>query len=175
MFSVSFITSYLTFYLRSKVLIEGEFFKIYNPKTFLKTIPLGRNKSTISVNKISSVNTSFGLDFLALLWGLAIGAGVYLYIKNYDADCTLWKWELVFWVYALLTMLSSFQIKLKMHTLSGEVFSVNAIIFSKAKVENLLSTIQSLIKRNTDDKNTDVAEKIDNPDTTAAEPNQDIS
>ena len=37
----SFITSYLTFYLKASVALEGDFIKTSNPNTILKVIPLG--------------------------------------------------------------------------------------------------------------------------------------
>lgn len=42
----SFITSYLTFYLKASIALEGVFIKTSNPNTILKVIPLGsQNKN----------------------------------------------------------------------------------------------------------------------------------
>ena len=66
----SFITSYLTFYLKASVSLEGDFIKTSNPNTILKVIPLGAQNKTIPVDHISSVDDSFRLDFKSFAWGI---------------------------------------------------------------------------------------------------------
>lgn len=45
----SFIMSYLTYYLKATVSLEGNFIKVSNPNTILKVIPLGAQNRTIPV------------------------------------------------------------------------------------------------------------------------------
>lgn len=45
----SFITSFLTFYLKATVETGGNFIKISNPNTILKVIPLGSTNKTIPI------------------------------------------------------------------------------------------------------------------------------
>ena len=66
----SFIVSYLTFYLKASVALEGDFIKLSNPNTILKVIPLGAENKTVPVDHISSVDDSFRLDFKSFLWGI---------------------------------------------------------------------------------------------------------
>lgn len=66
----TFITSYLTFYLKASVALEGDFIKTSNPNTILKVIPLGAQNKTIPVDHISSVDDSFRLDFKSFAWGI---------------------------------------------------------------------------------------------------------
>lgn len=68
----SFITSYLTFYIKASVALEGNFIKTSNPNSILKVIPLGSTNKTIPVEQISSVNDSFRLDFKSFIWGIII-------------------------------------------------------------------------------------------------------
>ena len=76
----TFITSYLTFYLKASVALEGDFIKTSNPNTILKVILLGTQNKTIPVDQISSVDDSFRLDFKSFAWGI-IFALVYLLFK----------------------------------------------------------------------------------------------
>ena len=66
----SFITSYLTFYLKASVALEGDFIKTSNPNTILKVIPLGSQNKTIPVDHIASVDDSFRLDIKSFFWGI---------------------------------------------------------------------------------------------------------
>ena len=66
----TFNTSYLTFYLKASVALEGDFIKTSNPNTILKVIPLGAQNKTIPVDHISSVDDSFRLDFKSFAWGI---------------------------------------------------------------------------------------------------------
>lgn len=63
----SFITSYLTFYLKASITLEGVFIKTSNP-TILKVIPLGSQNKTIPVDHVASVDSSFRLDFKTFAW-----------------------------------------------------------------------------------------------------------
>lgn len=48
----SFITSYLTFYLKASIALEGVFIKTSNSNTILKVIPLGSQNKTIPVDHV---------------------------------------------------------------------------------------------------------------------------
>lgn len=66
----SFIMSYLTYYLKATVSLEGNFIKVSNPNTILKVIPLGAQNRTIPVEQVSTVDDSFKLDLKSFFWGL---------------------------------------------------------------------------------------------------------
>ena len=66
----SFITSYLTFYLKASITLEGVFIKTSNPNTILKVIPMGSQNKTIPVYHVASVDSSFRLDFKSFAWGI---------------------------------------------------------------------------------------------------------
>ena len=66
----SFITSYLTFYLKASITLEGVFIKTSNPNTILKVIPLDSQNKTIPVDPVASVDSSFRLDFKSFAWDI---------------------------------------------------------------------------------------------------------
>ena len=55
--STTFITSYLTFYLKGRVEYKGDFIEVSQPNTILKLIPLGLSRQAYPVEQISSVST----------------------------------------------------------------------------------------------------------------------
>ncbi|MGQ7358210.1 hypothetical protein ACTGWZ_03645 [Streptococcus suis] len=137
----SFIVSYLTFYLKASVMLEGDFVKVSNPNTILKVIPLGSKNKTIPVEQISTVDDSFRLDFKSFLWG------VLFVIIGFGIMGDSFVGGLILAAYGIVTVLSSFQTYLTLNFTSGGYYTVNAVVFEK---ENLLSckeTIEGLIQR----------------------------
>ncbi|HFI0048319.1 TPA: hypothetical protein ACGOSV_000665 [Streptococcus suis] len=137
----SFIVSYLTFYLKATVMLEGDFVKVSNPNTILKVIPLGTKNRTIPVEQIATVDDSFRLDFKSFIWG------VIFTILGFNMIGNSFVGGLVLAAYGVLTVLSSFQTYLTLNFTSGGSYTVNAVVFEK---ENLLSckgTIESLVQR----------------------------
>ncbi|HEM3177306.1 TPA: hypothetical protein ACGO3I_002149 [Streptococcus suis] len=137
----SFIVSYLTFYLKASVMLEGDFVKVSNPNTILKVIPLGSSNKTIPVEQIATVDDSFRLDFKAFLWG------VLFVIIGFSMIGNSLLGGLILAAYGALTVLSSFQTYLTLTFSSGGSYTVNGVVFEK---ENLLSckeTIEGLIQR----------------------------
>ena len=123
----SFITSFLTFYLKAIVVLEGQFVKTTNPNTILKVIPLGSRNKTIPVNQISSVDDSFSLDFKSFLWGVLFTVlGCYMMGDSFVGG-------LVIAIYGVLTVLSSFQTILVLNLTSGGVHIISVLFFEKEK------------------------------------------
>lgn len=136
----SFIVSYLTFYLKATVVLEGDFVKVSNPNTILKVIPLGTKNKTIPVAQIATVDDSFRLDFKPFIWGVVFT------ILGFSMMGGSFVGGLVLAAYGVLTVLSSFQTYLTLTFTSGGSYTVNAVVFEK---ENLLSckeTIEALIQ-----------------------------
>ena len=149
----SFITSYLTFYLKASVALEGDFIKTSNPNTILKVIPLGSQNKTIPVGQLSSVDDSFRLDIKSFFWGIIFTLiGLNMLGSSFVG-------ALILTAYGLVTVLSSFQTLLKLNLTSGETHVISVVVFEK---ENLLSckdTIEGLIQRRYN--NTNVTENTD--------------
>lgn len=146
MLKQEFTTSYLTFYLKASVALEGDFVKVSNPNTILKLIPLGSNNKTIAVPQISSVSNNFRLDFKTLIWGIIITLVGY----NMLSEGLL---GLLFLGYGILTVLGAFETVLQIHNTSGQIVELSVIVFEKEKLLSCQETIEQLISRRHDDTN----------------------
>ena len=143
----SFITSFLTFYLKAIVVLEGQFVKTTNPNTILKVIPLGLRNKTIPVNQISSVDDSFSLDFKSFLWGVLFTVlGCYMMGDSLVGG-------LVIAIYGVLTVLSSFQTILVLNLTSGGVHIISVLFFEKEKLLKCKDVIEGLIQNRFNDTN----------------------
>ena len=145
--TVEFITSYLTFYLKGKIQVDKNFVKFEIPNTILKLIPLGKASRSLPVNQISSVDDSFKLNFKSLLWGiffLLLGLGML-------GDNTFYG--IVISIYAILTILSSFETILLVNSTSGAVTVISFVIFEKAKAIECKDRINLLITGHLSDTN----------------------
>lgn len=143
----SFITSYLTFYMKASVSLEGNFVKTSNPNSILKIVPLGSTNKTIPVDQISSIEDSFKLDFKSFLWGLFILAIGYSDLKKHSFV------SLLLMAYSILTILSSFQTRLNINLTSGHSHYISVIIFEKSNLINCKKIMESLIQNRYNDTN----------------------
>ena len=143
----SFITSYLTFYLKASITLEGVFIKTSNP-TILKVIPLGSQNKTIPVEQVASVDDSFSLDFKSFAWG------VIFTILGFSMMGNSFVGGLILAAYGVLTVLSAFQTLLVLNLTSGGSHVISAVVFEKANLENCKETIEALILNRYDDTNT---------------------
>ncbi|MCI5723342.1 MAG: hypothetical protein MR283_04975 [Erysipelotrichaceae bacterium] len=137
----SFIVSYLTFYLKATVLLEGDFIKVSNPNTILKLIPLGSRNKTIPVDQVVSVDDSFRLDFKSFVWGIIFAIVGFTMMKDSLVV------GLLVALYGALTVLSSFQTYLTLSFTSGDSYTVNAVVFEKENLLSCKATIEALIQR----------------------------
>ena len=144
----TFITSYLTFYMKASVALEGVFIKTSNPNTILKVIPLGSQNKTIPVEQVASVDDSFSLDFKWFAWG------VIFTIIGFSMMGTSFVGGLILAAYGVLTVLSAFQTLLVLNLTSGGSHVISAVVFEKANLENCKETIEALILNRYDDTNT---------------------
>ena len=131
----TFITSYLTFYLKASVALEGDFIKTSNPNTILKVIPLGAQNKTIPVDHISSVDDSFRLDFKSFAWGIIFA------LVGFNMMGSSILGGLILAAYGILTVLSAFQTLLILNLTSG-----GAPVFEKSNLLTCKETIESLIQ-----------------------------
>lgn len=149
----SFIVSYLTFYLKASVALEGDFIKLSNPNTILKVIPLGAENKTVPVDQLSSVDDSFRLDFKAFLWGVLFAV---IGFSMLDAS---FLGGLILAGYGILTVLSAFQTILTLNLTSGQSLKVSVAVFEKANLLNCKNTIETLVQNRYN--NTNVAANTD--------------
>lgn len=136
----SFIVSYLTFYLKASVALEGDFIKLSNPNTILKLIPLGAENKTVPVDHISSVDDSFRLDFKSFLWGILFALIGLSTLNSSFLGGVIWSG------YGVLTVLSAFQTVLSLNLTSGQSLKISVIVFEKANLLNCKNTIETLIQ-----------------------------
>jgi hypothetical protein len=146
--TITYITSFLTFYLKGEIRQEKNLIKFKVPNTILSFIPLGFSKKTVAVNQIASVDTDFRLLFKNLILGIIEAiVGLSCFGSSFIAG-------LIILALGVLTVLNSFQTALVLHLNSGETYPVNFIIFEKAKAEEAEEEINGLISNRMDDTNT---------------------
>ncbi|CAM3111830.1 hypothetical protein STRA110950_02210 [Streptobacillus ratti] len=144
----SFITSYLTFYMRASIYLEKNFIKTSNPNSILKLIPLGSTNKTIPLEQISSVDDSFKMDIKSFIWGLIFTFFGFSTLVNSSIVTGI-----ILFVYGVLTVLSSFQVNLELSLNSGQVYNISVVIFEKPKLLVCKEVIESHISKRYDDTN----------------------
>lgn len=146
--TITFITSFLTFYLKGEIKQDKNFLKFKIPNTILTLIPLGAHKKNIAINQIASVNTDFRLLFKNMLIGIV---EVIIALACFGSSVLA---GLIFLVLGGLTILNSMQTTLIVTLTSGEILPVYFIIFEKAKAEQAEEAINNMISARLDDTNT---------------------
>ena len=143
---ISFITSYLTFYLKGFVKCDNNFVEISCPNTILKLIPLGSLKKTFPIAQVSSVNSNFKVTLGSLLWG---GLIALLGLGTLTSSFFL---GLILAAVGVLMVLGSLQTAVYI-TVAGNDYLIPIIFLEKAKAEQICSTIQAMIAKRYDDTN----------------------
>ena len=144
---ITFITSFLTFYLKGEIAGDQNFIKLKIPNTFLTFIPLGAQKATVPVNQIASVDTNFKLNFKALLIGVIVA---FIGLAAFGDSILL---GLILTIWGVLVVLNSFMTALIINTTSGEAKLVFFIICEKAKAELAAKRINKLVSGRMNDTN----------------------
>ncbi len=146
--SITFITSYLTFYLKGEISKEKNFIKFKIPNTILGFIPLGAAKKTVAINQIASTDTDFRLQFKQLVVGVILAiVGLACMGDSFFAG-------LILLALGVLGALNAFQTALLVNTTAGESVVLFFVIFEKAKAEQASQMINDLVSGRMDDTNT---------------------
>ena len=146
--TITYITSFLTFYMKGEIKHEKNFVKFKIPNTILGLIPLGAHNKTVAINQISSVANDFRLLFKNLLIGIVeVMIAFALFGNSFIAG-------LIFLLLGVLTVLNSFQTVLVLNLTSGEQLAISFIIFEKAKALEAETGINELISGRMDATNT---------------------
>ena len=143
---VSFITSYLTFYLKGHVKCDNNFVNISCPNTILKLIPLGSLNKTFPVEQVSSVNSNFKVTLGSLLWGVLI---TIMGLGSLSSSLLL---ALIFTAVGVLMVLGSLQTAVYI-TVAGNDYLIPIIFLEKDKSEQICSGIQAMIANRYSDTN----------------------
>lgn len=144
---VSFITSFLTFYMKGTISIADRMVQLSIPNTVLKLIPLGSYKRNVPINQISSVETSFSLNFKSLIFGIILlMLGLGFITENTGLG-------IVGIILGLNSAVSSFQTFLLITLTSGKVEGASFIIFEKNKAIEIADAINAMITNRLDDTN----------------------
>lgn len=144
--STTFITSYLTFYLKGRVEYKGDFIEVSQPNTVLKLIPLGLSRQAYPVEQISSVSTDFKVSAGSMLWGTF---WAFTGLGNFGTSAFL---ALLMLAYGVLTILSSLQTVVCI-TVAGNYRLLPIIIFEKRKAEEIAGHINEMIAGRYSDTN----------------------
>ncbi len=144
---ITFITSFLTAYLKGEISQNGNLINLKVPNTILTFIPLGCKNDTVPVRQIAGVNTNFKLLFKSFLTGVVIAIiGLACMGQSFFVG-------LLLFVIGAFGVLNSFQTELDIVTAGGEHKLVNFIIFQKAKAEEARQALMALINAHDDDRN----------------------
>ena len=147
MYSIQFITSLLTFYLKGEVSVDDNFVKVTKPNTILKCIPLGTNSKSIPINQLASVDSNFSLDFKSLILNLIV-----VYIGSSVKDSSAFLGILLI-LLGIGGAINAFQTVMTFKTSSGEAVTMDVVVFEKAKVEECKAKVEGLLVSHLDNIN----------------------
>jgi len=136
---ITFMSALLTFYLKGEISQDQDFLQLKIPNTILTFIPLGSRKYNIPVTQISTVDTSFSMDFKHFILGVLVAFLGFSMI----GDSLLWA--LILLALGASMILSSFHTVLSIHASSGTERNVSFLIFEKSKAEQAAEMINRFI------------------------------
>lgn len=157
----SFITSYLTFYIKGNIGIHNDHVSLKIPNTIFGLIPLGSNERTVDVNQIVSAVSNFKVTPLTLIIGFFFGIGGLLSIPGAiahvpSAGIGNLVEILILTLVGIVLFLNSFQTTVGITLASGEVIALPLVIFEKSKAEIIRGKISQICAARTHDTNTRV-------------------
>lgn len=144
---ITFITSFLTFYLKGSIKLEQNFMKFAIPNTILAFIPLGKQTRSIPVNHIANVDTNFRMEFKRFFGGLVLTIAGFACVAFAPP-------LLVLGLLGIMVILNSFFTDVQIHDTSGGEIFCPFIIFQKSKAELAAEQIRRIISNRLDDTNT---------------------
>ena len=147
---ITFVTSYITFYLKGKIGIRNDRVDVTIPNTIFGLIPLGSNARTIDVNQIVSPVSNFKVNPLPLIIGCLLALNGLVSVGN---DPLLALIEML--VGTFLT-LNSLQTTIGITLTSGEAIEIPLVIFEKGKADLIKEKISQICSTRTYDTNTRV-------------------
>ena len=145
--TVTYITSFLTFYLKGEVSVDKNFVDLKTPNTILGLIPLGKHNNKVPVNQISSVTSDFRLLFKNLLAGLVVT------ILGFGSIGDNFVGGLIIAIIGIIMILNSFQTVVIITMTSGSYIPVYFIIFEKSKAAIVENNINQYISGRMADTN----------------------
>lgn len=143
---ITFITSFLTFYLKGFIETDNNFVKLECPNTILSLIPLGKVKKQVSVTQLAEVGTSFYLRFKDFVVGVLV-AIIGLALMTANPVC------IIVAAIGVLMALNSIQTKLTISTTAGAEYTIYFLVFEKSKAEKAAEIINSIIVLRQEDTN----------------------
>lgn len=154
----SYITSYLTFYLKGKFGIHNDHVDLVIPNTILGLIPLGSNERSIDVNHIASVACNFKVTILTLLFGLWLALLGFGTLPEYLTGALPGTplGSLIEGAIGALLFLNSLKTTVTLTLTSSEVITIPLIIFEKSKAKLIRDQISRICAVRTYDTNTRV-------------------
>lgn len=147
---ITFMTSYITFYLKGKIGIRNDRVDITIPNTIFGLIPLGSSARTVDVNQIVSPVSNFKANALPLIIGCLLALDGLVRIA---ADPLLALIELLVGTFLALNAL---QTTITITLTSGESIEIPLVIFEKSKADLIREKISQICSTRTYDTNTRV-------------------
>lgn len=147
---ITFMTSYITFYLKGKIGIRNDRVDITIPNTIFGLIPLGSSARTVDVNQIVSPVSNFKANALPLIIGCLL-ALTGLASIGYDPLLSL-----VLILIGTFLALNALQTTITITLTSGESIEIPLVIFEKSKADLIREKISQICSTRTYDTNTRV-------------------
>ena len=144
---ITFMSSFLTFYLKGEIKQEQNFLKLKVPNTILTFIPLGARSETIPVNQISSVDTNFKVHIKNLIIGFWVSCLGMVCLSSSVF------WGLILAVLGVSICVNAFQTVLSIKTTASEAKNVHFLVFEKQKAEQAAQMILQCVSGRLDDTN----------------------
>ncbi len=149
---ISFVTSYITFYLKGKIGIQNDHIDVEIPNTIFGLIPLGSSARTVDVNQIASALSNFKANPVPLVIGSILA------LDGLMRLCAIGDIGLAFleMIVGTFLALNALQTTITISLTSGETIEIPLIIFEKSKADLIREKISVICATRTHDTNTRV-------------------
>ncbi len=154
--TITWMSSYLTFYLKGIAEFAQDHVKITIPNTILGLIPLGSQSKTLDVKHIASVDSNFSVSFGRLIIGALLASLLPGGLAVLFSGSPTAPYGIVYIFLGLMGIsmaLNAFQTNVTIATTSGERVVISFIIFEKSKASEMEHYISQIIAERTYDTN----------------------
>lgn len=152
--SFTYITSYLTFYLKGTVDVEADRVHLNTPNTILGFIPLGSQKRTLDIKHIVEVESDFHVSILALLIGLFLTPFTLEGFSAFgEGDSGSGLLYLILGLWGISMILNAFSTTVTISLASSEKIALSLVIFEKGKADAIADALNKALLLRTRDTN----------------------
>ena len=160
-YTISYMTSLLTFYIKSEFSFSRNMIVFKRPNTVLRFFPVGATQSSLPVTQLTSVSTSFRFKLGSFLLGwIVVAVGLFARIEG----ATFWPRFLIALVFVAVgaaEVIKAFETTLTIQATSYKDINISFFVFEKDKAYRIESLINRLISERLDDTNmTDQTDRL---------------